>query len=45
MLFRLEQLVFQEKKVKKGRIEGFKNGYKKAIIKVKEGQKIEMILQ
>jgi len=33
------------KKVKKGRIEGFKNGYKKAIIKVKEGQKIEMILQ
>jgi large subunit ribosomal protein L23 len=33
------------KKIKKGRIEGFKNSYKKAIVKVKENQKIEMISQ
>ena len=33
------------KKVRRGRIEGFKPGYKKAIIKLKEGQKIEMISQ
>lgn len=33
------------KKVKRGRTEGFKPGYKKAIVKIKEGQKIEMISQ
>lgn len=33
------------KKIKRGRTEGFKPGYKKAIVKIKEGQKIEMILQ
>lgn len=33
------------KKIRRGRIEGFKNSYKKAVVKIKEGQKIEMILQ
>ncbi len=33
------------KKMKRGKVEGFKPGYKKAIIKVKEGQKIEVVGQ
>lgn len=31
------------KKRRLGRIEGFRKGYKKAIIKIKEGQKIEVL--
>ncbi|MCK9446811.1 50S ribosomal protein L23 [bacterium] len=33
------------KKVMKGRKIGFKNAYKKAIVKIKEGQKIEIVGQ
>lgn len=33
------------KRVVKGRKIGFKNGYKKAIVKIKEGQKIEIVGQ
>jgi len=33
------------KKMVKGRTTGFKNGYKKAIVKIKEGQKIEIVGQ
>jgi large subunit ribosomal protein L23 len=33
------------KKLVRGKTEGFKSGYKKAIIKVKEGQKIEIVGQ
>ena len=33
------------KKVVKGRKIGYKNGYKKAIVKIKEGQKIEIVGQ
>ncbi len=33
------------KKIKRGKTEGWKKGYKKAIVKVKEGQKIEIISQ
>ncbi len=31
------------KKRRKGRIEGWKKGFKKAVIKIKEGQKIEIM--
>lgn len=31
------------KKRRKGRIEGFKSGFKKAIVRIKEGQKIEIM--
>lgn len=31
------------KRRRRGRIEGFKKGYKKAIVKIKEGQKIEVL--
>jgi large subunit ribosomal protein L23 len=31
------------KKRRRGRIEGWKKGYKKAIVKIKEGQKIEIL--
>ncbi len=33
------------KKIRRGKTEGWKKGYKKAIIKVKEGQKIEIVSQ
>jgi len=33
------------KKVRRGKTEGFTKGYKKAIVKVKEGQNIEIIAQ
>lgn len=33
------------KKVRRGKTEGFKKGYKKAIVKIKEGQNIEVIAQ
>jgi large subunit ribosomal protein L23 len=33
------------KKIKRGKTEGFRKGYKKAIVKVKEGQNIEIIAQ
>lgn len=33
------------KRTVRGRIEGFKSGYKKAVVKVKEGQKIEISAQ
>jgi large subunit ribosomal protein L23 len=33
------------KKMVKGRIIGYKNGYKKAVVKIKEGQKIEIVGQ
>lgn len=33
------------KKLVKGRTIGYKNGYKKAIVKIKEGQKIEIVGQ
>jgi large subunit ribosomal protein L23 len=32
-----------KKKRRLGRIEGFRKGYKKAIVKIKEGQKIEVL--
>jgi len=32
-----------EKKRRLGRIEGFRKGYKKAIVRIKEGQKIEVL--
>ncbi len=32
-----------EKKRRLGKIKGFKGGYKKAIVKIKEGQKIEVL--
>lgn len=31
------------KKRRKGRIEGWKRGFKKAVVKIKEGQKIEIM--
>ena len=34
-----------KKKRRLGKIKGFKEGYKKAIIKIKEGQKIEVLLR
>jgi large subunit ribosomal protein L23 len=33
----------RRKKKRLGRIEGFKSGYKKAIVKIKKGQKIELL--
>lgn len=33
------------KKISKGRKTGFRSGYKKAIVKIKEGQKIEIVGQ
>ena len=33
------------KKITRGRIEGMRSGFKKAIVKVKEGQKIEVVSQ
>jgi len=33
------------KKVRRGKIEGTRSGYKKAIVKLKEGQKIEVVSQ
>jgi large subunit ribosomal protein L23 len=33
------------KKITRGRIQGMRSGYKKAIVKVKEGQKIEVVSQ
>ncbi|MCD5396519.1 MAG: 50S ribosomal protein L23 [Candidatus Pacebacteria bacterium] len=32
-----------KKRRRRGRIEGWKKGYKKAIVKIKEGQKIEIL--
>ena len=34
-----------KKKRRLGKIKGFKEGYKKAIVKIKEGQKIEVLLR
>lgn len=33
------------KRLVRGKTEGFKNGYKKAVVKIKEGQKIEISAQ
>lgn len=33
------------RKIRRGRIEGMRSGFKKAIVKVKEGQKIEVVSQ
>jgi large subunit ribosomal protein L23 len=33
------------KRVQRGRIEGFRNGYKKALVRLRDGQKIDVITQ